>query len=80
MEIKAVVDRWEEDKAILLVGETETRVVWPRNLLPKATEGDILAIHIDVDTVATQQARAEADELFEQILRQNNGEPGNNKE
>ncbi|CVK21316.1 DUF3006 domain-containing protein [Sporomusa sphaeroides] len=71
MEMKAVIDRFEGKKAVLLVGEQEISVVWPRELLPKCEEGDILAIQMAVDRVATEQARAEIDDLFEQIMQQN---------
>ncbi len=70
MKVKAVIDRFEGTKAILLVGEQETGVNWPRELLPASKEGDILAIEVTVDAEATKQALAEADALFEQIIRQ----------
>ncbi|MDF2569262.1 MAG: hypothetical protein K0R55_866 [Sporomusa sp.] len=70
MKLKAVVDRFEESKAVLLVGEQEISVNWPSELLPEAKEGDILAIEITVDADATKQAKAEIDALFEQITRQ----------
>lgn len=72
MEMKAVIDRFEGNKAVLLVGEQETQVVWPRECLPESKEGDILLIQIAVDIAATEQAKAEIDDLFEQIMRQNN--------
>ena len=31
--ISAVIDRFEEDKVVLLVGEDEQKVVFPKNLL-----------------------------------------------
>ncbi|HML35717.1 DUF3006 domain-containing protein [Sporomusa sphaeroides] len=71
MEMKAVIDRFEGKKAVLLVGDQEISVVWPRELLPKCEEGDILAIQMAVDRAATEQARAEIDDLFEQIMQQN---------
>ncbi|MCM0757728.1 MULTISPECIES: DUF3006 domain-containing protein [Sporomusa] len=71
MEMKAVIDRFEGKKAVLLVGDQEISVVWPRELLPKCEEGDILAIQMAVDMAATEQARAEIDDLFEQIMQQN---------
>ncbi|MDF2873694.1 MAG: hypothetical protein K0R22_377 [Sporomusa sp.] len=70
MEIKAVIDRFEGSKAVLLVGASETGVNWPRELLPETKEGDILSIQVTVDVEATKQAQAEADALFEQIIRQ----------
>ncbi|WP_425060259.1 hypothetical protein SCACP_09310 [Sporomusa carbonis] len=74
MNIKAVIDRFEGSKAVLLVGDQEIGVAWPKQLLPEAKEGDILAIQITVDVAATQQAQADVDALFEQIVRRNNGE------
>ena len=69
MKLNAVIDRFEGDKAVLLVGEQETSVNWPKELLPAVKEGDILAIDITVDEQATKQAQAEADELFAQITQ-----------
>ncbi|WP_371380537.1 DUF3006 domain-containing protein [Sporomusa aerivorans] len=76
MNIRAVVDRFEEDKAVLLVGEQETSIIWPRQLLPECRESDILAINITVDSAATQKAKQEVEDLFEQIIRQNNSQDG----
>lgn len=72
MEMKAVIDRFEGNKAVLLVGEQENLVVWPRECLPASKEGDILVIQITVDTAATERAKAEIDDLFAEIMRQNN--------
>ncbi|WP_296898015.1 DUF3006 domain-containing protein, partial [uncultured Megamonas sp.] len=45
--ISAVIDRFEEDKAVLLVGENEQKVVFPKNLLAKnLKEGDYISIDI----------------------------------
>ncbi|WP_094603415.1 hypothetical protein SPSIL_014590 [Sporomusa silvacetica DSM 10669] len=73
MKIRAVIDRFEGSKAVLLAGEQEISVNWPNKLLPASKEGDVLAIEITVDVEATKQAQAEVDELFEQITRQNQG-------
>ena len=73
MKIKAILDRFESSKAVLLAGETEISVNWPKELLPEAKAGDVLAIEISVDLEATKQAQAEADELFAQIIEQNQG-------
>ncbi|MGL5514112.1 MAG: DUF3006 domain-containing protein [Sporomusa sp.] len=78
MRIKAVIDRFETGKAVLLVGEQEISVNWPRKLLPEAQEGDILSIEISVDVEATQQAKAEIDELYEAIVKQQ-GSDGSKK-
>lgn len=68
----AVIDRFEEDKAVLLVGESETKVVFPRRLLPRGLrEGDYLQLNIAYDEVATQRARAEAKSLLTALQQEN---------
>lgn len=45
---KAVIDRFEEDMAVLLVGEKERKVIAPRKNLPAgAKEGHWLKIEFD---------------------------------
>ncbi|MDR3566051.1 MAG: DUF3006 domain-containing protein [Negativicutes bacterium] len=68
MLVKAVVDRLEGDKAVLLLGEDETAAVWPRQGLPPGVrEGDILAVDLCRDEAATRQARAMAEDLLRQL-------------
>ncbi len=70
MHVKAVIDRFEGPKAILLVGDEEIQVVWPRETLPDGSgEGDILILDLMVDKAATRQARSEADNLLKQLLK-----------
>ncbi|MDF2929295.1 DUF3006 domain-containing protein [Anaerospora sp.] len=70
--IKAVIDRFEGNKAILLFDDTEDQVVWPKNKLPDpVAEGDILTMQIEIDVEATAIARKEADALLQRVLRQN---------
>lgn len=72
MIIKAVIDRFEGDKAVLLFDDTEDQVVWPKDGLPDlAAEGDILAIQIAIDAEATALARKEAAALLQRVLKQN---------
>lgn len=67
MSEKAVVDRFEEDKAVLLVGDDERQLVVERSLLPPATqEGQWLRIEVsegvlvraEIDEQETEEARA----------------------
>jgi len=75
MRTKAVLDRFEGDKAVLLVGEDGIAAVWPRKLLPAgAREGDVLALCLDIDAAATRQAKTEAEELLRQLLAGNKQE------
>jgi len=69
MQIKAVIDRFEGDKAVLLLGEAEIAVVWPRKLLPAGVkEGTIMQLRLTEDPAATRAARAAAAELLKEIL------------
>jgi len=73
MEIKAVIDRFEGNKAVLLVGNDEVQVLWPRLILPALVqEGDILHLDLAIDREATAKAKADADSLLQEILENNN--------
>ena len=67
--MKAVIDRFEDDQAVLLAGENEDiKVIFPKAFLPaEAEEGDYLAMDISVDREATEAALAEAKELLKEL-------------
>jgi len=70
--MQAVIDRFEENKAVLLVGEAEIPVVFPRRYLPENIgEGDYIKLEIFYDEVATQKANAEAKALQQLAVEQN---------
>ena len=70
--ISAVIDRFEEDKLVLLVGEDEQKVVFPKNLLDEnLKEGDYLSIDIKYDEVATKKAVAEIEDLLKSLKNDN---------
>ena len=72
MQIQAVIDRFEGNKAVLLLGDDEAQMVWARHTLPSdVKEGDILRIDVQVDRQATLAARAEAENLLKQIIEKN---------
>lgn len=72
MKLKVVIDRFEADKAILLIGESEVRSIWPRDYLPQgAAEGDHLTISLAMDTEATRSAKQEVEDLLRQLLEGN---------
>lgn len=56
--VRAFVDRFEGDRAVLLLGDRESEsVVWPRVLLPPdATEGAVLEVSIEVDAEGSADA------------------------
>jgi len=66
--VQAVIDRFEEQKAVLLVGEAEQKVIFPRNCLPEGLqEGDYLQMEITYDREATTAARQEAAALLREL-------------
>ncbi|MEG6586824.1 DUF3006 domain-containing protein [Dendrosporobacter sp. 1207_IL3150] len=68
MKTTAVIDRFEQKKAVLLVGEEEVIVSWPKSFLPeKAKEGDFIKINIDIDVEATAEAKKEAEDLLKDL-------------
>ena len=72
MQIKAVIDRFEGNKAVLLLGEEEIQTIWPRQFLAsEAQEGDILQVDLQIDQMATKMAKAEAESLLQQIIEKN---------
>ncbi len=77
MKLRAVIDRFEGDKAVLLLSkdgtEAEIPVVWPKQFLPSAHEGDILNISLEVDEAATKKALADNAKLLQEILGSQGG-------
>ena len=78
MNEKAVVDRFEEDKAVLLVGDKEEQMVVERTLLPPATrEGHWLRVEIrdgvlvraEFDEEETEKARARIASKLDELRR-----------
>lgn len=71
MKVQAIIDRFEGDLAVLLAGDEEQQVLWPRQLMPAdAKEGDLLAILLTVDEHATRMARSEAEAALKRLLSQ----------
>ncbi len=72
MRMQVIVDRFEERKAVLLAGDEEVQVLWPRNMLPpNVQEGDIIQVDLMIDIEATQQARVAAENLLQEVLKKN---------
>ena len=68
MKLRTVIDRFESDKAVLLLGDEEFQAVWPRNSLPDgATEGDHLQLDIQVNREATIAAKIEVENLLNRV-------------
>lgn len=67
--LTAVVDRFEDDTAVLLVGPDEIKVDWPLELLPYVYEGAVLSFTIDRDEDEEARRRAKAKGLILKLLR-----------
>ena len=64
--IGAVVDRFEENNAVLLVGEDERQAIFPADSLPEGlSEGDYIRMEIFYDAKATKAATEEAARLLD---------------
>jgi hypothetical protein len=64
--MRACLDRFEDNKAVLVFEDGRESVVVPRGLLPAdCREGDILAISCTVDRHETLKRRKEVEELQE---------------
>jgi len=70
MRVSVVIDRFEGDKAVLLLGDEEVHTVWPRAFLPAGVrEGDVLSFLVSVDNEATLSAREAADKLLMDLTK-----------
>jgi len=75
---KAVIDRFEEGRAVLLVGEKEKKVIVPRKSLPRgAREGHWLKVEFErgelmsaaIDEEETAKTRQRIAEKLERLRR-----------
>jgi hypothetical protein len=68
MKLKLIIDRFENDQAVL-INEKKEAIVWPKNRLPEGVaEGAVLwfDIHPDQDEEKTRQAMAK--DILNEIL------------
>lgn len=66
--MKAVLDRFEGDYAILLFGEEEIPVDLPRRLLPpEAEEGSWLKISLELDPEGESRQREKIEDLLNRL-------------
>lgn len=69
MNIKATVDRFEGNKAVLITKDKD-EIIWPKNKLPEnSNEGMVLNINISNDKKNTEKNKELAKEILNEILR-----------
>ena len=66
--MKAVIDRFEGDYAIVLVGDNEIKVDIPRKLLPKKVrEGTWLNVSFEPDPEGEKKQREKVSKLLDKL-------------
>ncbi|MBC7340615.1 MAG: DUF3006 domain-containing protein [Firmicutes bacterium] len=69
--VRAVIDRFEGDLAVVLVGDEEYRLDVPRRFLPRgAREGDVLVLRWEIDRRETDARREKVKGLIDELRRQ----------
>lgn len=70
--MKAVIDRFEGDYAVVLFGDDEVRADIPRILLPAgAQEGSWLRVRFDLDEQETTARKEKIGSLLEKLKSKN---------
>jgi hypothetical protein len=74
MKIKAVIDRFDKDKAILLVGENEDEYIVPRSSLPRGVvQGLWLLVEVEdhrvINAVIDEEETAKVKERLARFRR-----------
>lgn len=66
---KALLDRMEGDKGVLLLGEEEREAVdFPKAFLPEGTqEGDILTIKLKLESRRTKEAKEKVAKMIKKL-------------
>jgi len=71
IKIRALIDRFEGETAILLLGEEEQESAdFPKSFLPAGSkEGDILKIKIILESRRTKEAKLKVAEMIEKLQK-----------
>ena len=69
MIIKLTVDRFEEDKAVL-ISDDGTSIVWPKNKLPSDIhEGSALSLDIEESSEREKRDKQTAKDIINEIIK-----------
>ncbi|QNO15772.1 DUF3006 domain-containing protein [Alkalicella caledoniensis] len=70
--MKAVIDRFEGEYAVLLIEQEEVQIDFPKRMLPEnVKEGDILRFNIELDPDETSAQEERVGNLLEKLNRKN---------
>jgi hypothetical protein len=70
--MRAVVDRFEGDYAVLLIEDDEIKVDFPRKLLPDGTrEGSWLTVDLKLDQEKTKKQEEKIAKLLDKLKKKN---------
>ena len=69
IKFKALIDRMEGNKAVVLLGEEERESAdFPKSFLPEGSkEGDILSFKIRLESRRTKEAKEKVSEMIEKL-------------
>jgi len=68
MKIKAVIDRIENEVAILFLEGWDEAILLPKKFLPRGSkEGEILSVQIDLDKTASRRGREQTAQLIRRL-------------
>ncbi len=71
--MKAVIDRFEAEHAVVLVGDKEIKVDIPKELLPKGSrEGSWLNVTFELDAEGTKKQKEKISKLLEKLKSKDN--------
>lgn len=66
MTVGGYIDRFEEDKAVIYLGDDMVKIDYPKAMLDDSlNEGDYVQVNVTFDAEATEKARQEALALLE---------------
>jgi len=68
MLVRGVIDRFEENYAVILLGAKEKKINWPKEFLPQgAKESQVICFTLKIDHEATSTLEKETAELWQKI-------------
>jgi hypothetical protein len=75
-QICATLDRFEADKAVLILADGQNLVISRKDLAPNLKPGDVLALNFSLSKKQTARNEKAAKKLLTKILKQNQREAG----